>query len=189
MPGRARGAPRRFTIISIVLSAIAAGCSGKAELTIPGEENPTPEGGADVSVKADGSQVVIQVGDSSARDRGNIQPTPDGCVAVACRSEAGLYCGVIGNGCNGQQDCGPCPAGMVCGANGNPNVCGYAGDACTPLKCAQTSGTYCGSIGDGCGRQLMCPSCTGGFTCGGGGSLGICGPPTNTGLCATTVRA
>src|SRR5437879_5335464 len=82
MPSRVTGAIRSFTIISFVLSAIAAGCSSKADLTLPGEENPTPEGGIEASAKADGSQGVIQVGDSSARDRSNGQSTPDGCVAV-----------------------------------------------------------------------------------------------------------
>ena len=48
--------------------------------------------------------------------------------------------------------------------------------SCTPLTCAQQHIT-CGPAGDGCGNEVMCGTCTGMDTCGGGGVFGQCGYP------------
>ena len=60
----------------------------------------------------------------------------------------GQYCGLIGNGCpGGKLDCG-----TTCATDGTceMNQCVGGASVCTPLTC----GTYCGEIGDGCGRKL-----------------------------------
>jgi len=44
---------------------------------------------------------------------------------------------------------------MVCGSAGTPNLCG-GGPMCVPLKCEQTGGKFCETIGDGCGTTLTC---------------------------------
>ena len=44
------------------------------------------------------------------------------------------------------------------------NQCVGGASVCTPLTC----GTYCGEIGDGCGRKLTCNGCAAGRECRGG---------------------
>jgi hypothetical protein len=51
---------------------------------------------------------------------------------------------------------------------------GPPGPSCTPTTCMAVGAT-CGPIGDGCGGELMCGSCTGCQTCGGGGTPSVCG--------------
>jgi hypothetical protein len=45
---------------------------------------------------------------------------------------------------------------------------------CAPTTC-QAQGASCGSIPDGCGGTLECGACSGGQTCGGGGTPNQCG--------------
>ncbi len=45
---------------------------------------------------------------------------------------------------------------------------------CTATTCAAQN-VQCGPAGDGCGGELQCGSCTAPLTCGGGGTLGVCG--------------
>ena len=46
--------------------------------------------------------------------------------------------------------------------------------ACVPATC-QSLGRQCGSVSDGCGGTLNCGTCSGGLSCGGGGTPGVCG--------------
>lgn len=92
---------------------------------------------------------------------------PPACVPKTCMSQ-GLGCGLAGDGCGGQLDCGPCPVGQSCGGGGVPSQCGAP--ACTPLVCMAGE---CGMKGDGCGGTLSCGVCAVG-TCGGGGA-NMCG--------------
>ncbi|HXN31060.1 MAG TPA: carboxypeptidase-like regulatory domain-containing protein, partial [Polyangiaceae bacterium] len=39
------------------------------------------------------------------------------------------------------------------------------GSACGSVTCTPIGGQYCGTIGDGCGRKMTCPTCTGDSTC------------------------
>jgi hypothetical protein len=39
-------------------------------------------------------------------------------------------------------------------------------DGCMPIRCSPPGGTYCGRIGDGCGRPLDCGLCPTGLDCG-----------------------
>ena len=86
------------------------------------------------------------------------------CVpSASCTPPNGQYCGLIGNGCpGGKLDCG-----TTCATNGwtcEMNQCVGGASVCTPLTC----GTYCGEIGDGCGRKLKCNTCPTGRECRGG---------------------
>src|SRR6185369_16689077 len=40
------------------------------------------------------------------------------CTPVSCTPSGGQYCGVIGNGCGGTEDCGACANGMACATTG-----------------------------------------------------------------------
>jgi hypothetical protein len=51
---------------------------------------------------------------------------------------------------------------------------GPPGPSCTPITCASV-GANCGPIGDGCGGELQCGSCSGCEKCGGGGTPSVCG--------------
>lgn len=66
-----------------------------------------------------------------------------------------------------------------CVATGEPPT------TCKARTCAE-QGIECGQAGDGCGKTITCPDCTGGNTCGGGGQPSKCGKPTCTAkACAT----
>jgi hypothetical protein len=95
------------------------------------------------------------------------------CMPKSC-ADQGLGCGLAGDGCGNQIDCGPCPLGQTCGGGGIASQCGAP--ACTPAKCMAGQ---CGKLGDGCGGLLDCGTCMMG-TCGGGGpnmcGMGVCMP-------------
>ena len=81
-------------------------------------------------------------------------PDAGSCVKVACTQPTGQYCGKIGDGCSGEQDCGACPGDQLC----EKGVC-VQGASCMPATCPTTGTLYCGKIGDGCGRALDCGTC------------------------------
>jgi hypothetical protein len=51
---------------------------------------------------------------------------------------------------------------------------GVGGGSCTPTTCA-AQGKNCGTIADGCGGTLACGICSSPQTCGGGGTVNVCG--------------
>jgi len=105
-------------------------------------------------------------------------PIPPTCSPLSCAAQ-NFDCGLQGDGCGNQIDCGVCDAGF-CGGGG-PGVCG---GGCVPLTCAQLAFS-CGPAGDGCGNALDCGSCAAPATCGGGGTPGVCGVPSCTKLTCT----
>ncbi len=100
----------------------------------------------------------------------NNPPPPPTCTALTCNDQ-NIKCGPAGNGCGGQIDCGPCPAGQVC--QGSPAQC--VTPPCTPGVCAAGQ---CGTIPNGCGGTVVCPPCAPGETCGASGpnkcGIGTC---------------
>ena len=86
----------------------------------------------------------------------------------------GANCGLASDGCGGVLDCGTCPTGLKCGANGKPGICGVDKD-CVPKTCAELGMLKCGVAGDGCGTAIDCGACKAPLTCGGGGVFGVCG--------------
>lgn len=76
-----------------------------------------------------------------------------------------IECGALPDGCDGSIECGGCPAGTVCGANGENFVCG-----CEENTCASAGGgAECGVVPTRCGGQeeaIFCGNCLGeGFVC------------------------
>lgn len=93
-------------------------------------------------------------------------PDQGACTLNTCEQENGRYCGIVGDGCGGELDCGDCPAGQECGAAGLPNLCAATPGTCTPLSCSDGAAKYCGEIGDGCGGVIDCGGCDPGLECG-----------------------
>jgi hypothetical protein len=113
------------------------------------------------------------------------------CTPRTCK-DLGHDCGVAGDGCGGELQCGTCKAPEYCGGGGL-DVCGGdtgllpdGGPACTPATCKDL-GYECGPAADGCGGLLQCGTCTAPTVCG-AGKPGVCGTtPACTGLCQQQV--
>ncbi len=96
------------------------------------------------------------------------QPVEQMCTPLTCADLPGV-CGPQSNGCGGTIANCSCPGGQTC-VNGST--------CCTPLTCAQ-AGANCGQVPNGCGGLTAnCGSCSGGQTCGGGGTPNVCGGGT-----------
>src|SRR4051794_32720928 len=98
------------------------------------------------------------------------------CKPITCDQPNGHYCGVIGDGCGKNLDCGTCPGGLVCGTGTHANVC-LPATCAAPLPCKLANGQYCGKVGDGCGNTIDCGDCPAGQTCGGRGTHNVCAAP------------
>lgn len=86
------------------------------------------------------------------------QDTAPACVPRTC-AQIGATCGMQGNGCGGQLNCGVCVGAQTCGGGGVPNQCG--GGVCVPKTCANYPGT-CGVQSNGCGGvTTSCGTCPG----------------------------
>jgi hypothetical protein len=101
-------------------------------------------------------------------------PDAGTCQPETC-AQQNLSCGPSGDGCGNLIQCGMCTPPEVCGGGGVHGQCGMPdGGDCVPLTCKQQN-LACGQAGDGCGNLIMCGTCTGSQTCGGGGVAGQCG--------------
>ncbi len=166
-------------------------CTSFAELCTPATRDEVCAG-KECGVTGDGCGQVIDCGSCGNGEgcgvvvsfqcdpviTGNVDECPaeiTDCAAVSAE------CGLIGNGCGGTLDCGPCGGGEVCGLN-TPQVCG-AVPVCQPLDPAVACQGKCGLVSNGCGSdvaggvidcQALFP-CPGGQTCGGGGVANQCG--------------
>jgi hypothetical protein len=94
------------------------------------------------------------------------------CVPKTCEQVIGEFaslgiaieCGALPDGCDGSIECGSCPQGTVCGANGENFGCGCQENTCASYG----TGAECGAIPTRCGGQeaaLFCGSCLGEFVC------------------------
>lgn len=72
-----------------------------------------------------------------------------------------VECGSLPDGCEGSVDCGGCPEGSVCGANGQNFVCGCEENTCNSFR----GGVECGAIPTRCGGsaadEKFCGDCPG----------------------------
>ncbi len=101
-------------------------------------------------------------------------PDAGTCMPETCAQQH-IGCGPAGDGCGNELMCGDCTAPQTCGGGGVPGQCGAIdGGTCVAQTCASQH-ISCGPAGDGCGNLLMCGSCSGTQTCGGGGTPGQCG--------------
>lgn len=80
------------------------------------------------------------------------------CVPQTCE-ELRANCGALDDGCGTEIQCGECPEGRECGAEGIPNVCG-----CPPQSC-DALGVECGEAANGCGATIDCGGCAAGVSC------------------------
>ena len=100
---------------------------------------------------------------------------PSACTMNPCDP----YCTDFPDDPSGLTDAGT----NVTPGDGGLTLPGMAGPQCVPKTCADL-GKDCGPVGDGCGALLNCGQCTGGKTCGGGGTPSVCGFAVPcTGLC------
>lgn len=95
-----------------------------------------------------------------------------GCEPKTCDQVIGEFsslgipieCGSLPDGCEGSLDCGGCPEGAQCGANGQNFMCG-----CEELTCATAgTGAECGTIQTRCGgssEAIACGQCFGQQVC------------------------
>jgi hypothetical protein len=128
---------RSLAFVALVSTAgmFSVGCGGGADLPVDNSK----DGGndkSDVSVGHDGGG-IITFPDATPRPDNYFPPEAggrcDGPPVTKCQNPAGNYCGVIGDGCGGTQDCGGCPTGQSC----LENICRVPTDGCTPLTCLQ----------------------------------------------------
>ena len=132
--------------VSSNVTAVDGGCGGT--------DGGGNAGGKDGGVDAGPGDALLFIPDAGPVDACIPSVTP-----AMCTGAGGPYCGLIGDDCNHQIDCGNnCPDTWTCDlAN---NVC-VGGPDCKPLfQCTytagSTSGSYCGNITDGCGHALTC---------------------------------
>jgi hypothetical protein len=93
---------------------------------------------------------------------------PKSCEQVVAEFESigiTIECGSLPDGCDGSIDCGDCPEGSVCGANGQNFVCG-----CEEVTCAtaRSGGAQCGEVPARCGGPddtIDCGECAGEKVC------------------------
>ena len=149
---------------SIGLLAMASSCS----TPVPVGSGAAGDSGALVNhdaVTGASETTLINLPDS-----GGASPLDGGiCIpSSSCKVGSGQYCGLIGDGCGGNLQCGLCPVGQSCFGG----VCGTGTDydAGALTSCTVTGGTYCGVIGDGAGGKLTCGACPTDWTC----TSGLC---------------
>ncbi len=164
---------RKSSVIASVV-AVTAGAALFAFSSCAGIKSQTPLGGAGGGGGngGGGHNTGVDGGGPPGRPDGPVAlPDSGSCVKVACTQPTGQYCGMIGDGCNGAQDCGTCPGAQVC----EKGVCVQSASSCTPAACPTTGTLYCGKIGDGCGRAVDCGACANGLTC---NANGVCVDPS-----------
>jgi hypothetical protein len=94
--------------------------------------------------------------DASGRDAASA------CTPRTCAQQA-IACGLAGDGCGGEINCGyNCAAGTICGGGG-PSQCGVG--SCVTRTCS-SAGAQCGVVADGCGGVINCGVCPVGQVCG-----------------------
>ena len=75
-----------------------------------------------------------------------------------------IECGALPDGCEGSIECGGCPEGEACGANGQNFVCGCEENSCANFA----GGAECGVIPTRCGGEeqaVFCGACLGSQVC------------------------
>ena len=74
------------------------------------------------------------------------------CQKISCTPMGGQYCGTIGNGCGGTQDCGACANGMACPTTGaSAHICPGSTTTVPPTCTGATKTTISGVVYDPAG--------------------------------------
>src|SRR6266542_2330825 len=107
-----------LAVASLAFGMVAVGCGGSPQLGGPegtgggGGGSVIPDGGA-----PDTGGITVNRDASMTSDAPTTRPDANCGSKVSCTSEAGTYCGQIGDGCGGTLDCGDCPSGQMCVQN------------------------------------------------------------------------
>jgi hypothetical protein len=104
-------------------------------------------------------------------------PPSVSALCAAAKTARNVECGVITDGCGAYVDCGGCPPGMACGAQGEPNRCQPKEKSNECLA----AGRECGDLTSECGGTVNCGTCTAPDVC---NPNGKCGPPCTPKTCA-----
>ena len=129
----------RLNILSLCLLAFApfmaagAACS-QADVAAGsgGRGGGAGSASAGANSAAGGALLVIP-------DAGPVDACIPAVAPAACVTPAGAYCGLIGDGCNGQIDCGNnCPAGWTCDTTNH--MCIGGADCKPSYQCTYTAG-------------------------------------------------
>lgn len=101
--------------------------------------------------------------DSRCYDSKEPECEPKTCEEVMAEFSAlgiPIECGSLPDGCDGSLECGGCPEGTVCGANGQNFVCGCEENTCSSFG----SGAECGVVPTRCEGEeeaIYCGNCLG----------------------------
>ena len=168
MSHRASGSTgMRRTVAGVVLSSFATATALIAALAIYAGSCASVKPSSESGTGGQGGGGGAPVNHPDAGVRLDAPVTVDsGCKPVSCMPAGGLYCGVIGSGCESTITCPACPGDQIC----DKGLC-IGGPSCVPTtSCAAPTGgtTYCGDIGNGCGGKVVCGDCPGGSVCNGG---------------------
>jgi hypothetical protein len=156
-------APAAAALVFLVI--IAPACQGVDKVGLQGDNGPgssTTKSDAPVDKPGGTVLVIPDSGWSFGVDSGVCIPRS------SCKVGGGQYCGIIGDGCTGDLNCGDCPTGLSCQGGVCGDGTGY--DAGPLTSCVVTGGTYCGEIGNGAGGKLTCGACQPGWAC----TSGLC---------------
>jgi hypothetical protein len=154
----------RSPVLPALLCLLIAACAGTKQKPSSGAGGANA-GGAGASATGGSAGAGHQATGGSTRADGGGADVPCVPTVTTCTQPGGTYCSTIGNGCpGGSLDCGQCASGYTC----TDGIC-VGGASCPAIAC----GSYCGSIGDGCGRTLTCSGCLGANSC----NTGICASP------------
>jgi hypothetical protein len=138
--------------------------------------------GADCGDTVDGCGNVLHCGDCGKGEACSIETAnkctklSDLCKPISERTACkGKACGIEGDGCGGQFDCGSCKTGEACGGD-KPFQCSAVPDNYDDQNCpakipsCKSAGARCGVIGNGCGGTIDCTkelgACPAGSICG-----------------------
>jgi hypothetical protein len=145
-----------FALLPLCFAVLVSGCQSSGSL-----EGKSSQ---DAAITPDAPYFTLETNVVIKLDSGSSSGI-DGCNLITCgKAGSSQYCGIIGNGCGYNLDCGVCPAGLICSNHVCSTSGGYDGGIIT--SCTVTGGQYCGDIGDGVGGKLACGACTtAGWTC------------------------
>lgn len=147
----------RLRLVLLLATVVLAGC----DLVIPnglfgcGQPSDCPSG------------YFCWSSDSRCYDSPEPECAPKTCEQVLAEFASlgiEIECGSLPDGCEGSIECGGCPQGSVCGANGQSFLCGCEENTCSTFD----GGVECGFVPTRCGGAedaIFCGDCFGQEVC------------------------
>ena len=83
----------------------------------------------------------------------------------ACEVDCQDKCGMVPDGCGDFVDCSEDPDGVSCEAQDSCIDFACVNDDCTPIEDCDGIDASCGTVVDGCGGTIDCPTCSEGEEC------------------------